>query len=55
MRRLTKRQMILRRRSGAATIPFDADVLAALKATGKGWQTRVNDAMRDWVKAHPQG
>jgi uncharacterized protein (DUF4415 family) len=35
------------------TIRFDADVLAALKATGKGWQTRVNDAMRNWVKRHP--
>ncbi len=34
----------------ATTIRFDADVLAALKATGKGWQTRVNDAMREWVK-----
>jgi uncharacterized protein (DUF4415 family) len=34
------------------TIRFDPDVLAALKATGKGWQTRVNDAMREWVKAH---
>ncbi len=33
------------------TIRFDADVLAALKATGRGWQTRVNDAMREWVKA----
>ena len=32
------------------TIRFDADVLAALKATGQGWQTRVNDAMREWVK-----
>lgn len=28
------------------TIRFDADVLAALKATGPGWQTRVNAAMR---------
>jgi uncharacterized protein (DUF4415 family) len=34
------------------TIRFDADVLAELKATGKGWQTRVNDAMRDWLKNH---
>lgn len=34
------------------TIRFDADVLAALKATGKGWQTRVNEAMREWVKSH---
>jgi len=35
------------------TIRFDADVLAALKASGKGWQTRVNQAMREWLKAHP--
>lgn len=35
------------------TIRLDADVLAALKATGRGWQTRVNEAMREWVKSHP--
>ena len=35
------------------TIRFDADVLAALKASGKGWQTRVNEAMREWVSKHP--
>jgi len=33
-------------------IRFDRDVLAALRATGPGWQTRVNDAMREWVKAN---
>lgn len=36
----------------ATTIRFDADVLAALKASGKGWQTRVNDAMREWLRTH---
>ena len=34
------------------TIRFDADVLASLKASGKGWQTRVNEAVRDWLKNH---
>jgi uncharacterized protein (DUF4415 family) len=34
------------------TIRFDADVLAALKATGKGWQTRVNAVMRQWIQDH---
>lgn len=33
----------------ATAIRFDADVLAGLRATGKGWQTRVNDAMREWL------
>jgi uncharacterized protein (DUF4415 family) len=36
------------------TIRFDADVLAALRATGQGWQTRVNDAMREWLRTHSQ-
>jgi uncharacterized protein (DUF4415 family) len=31
------------------TIRFDQDVLDALKASGRGWQTRVNDAIRDWL------
>jgi len=34
------------------TIRFDADVLAALKSSGRGWQTRVNEAVRDWLKLH---
>ncbi|WP_454458223.1 BrnA antitoxin family protein [Thauera phenylacetica] len=34
---------------------YAADVLAALKATGPGWQTRVNAAMREWVRSHPAG
>lgn len=34
------------------TIRFDADVLTGLKATGQGWQTRVNKAMREWLKKH---
>lgn len=32
------------------TIRFDADVLAALKASGKGWQTRVNALVRAWLE-----
>lgn len=33
-------------------IRLDADVVAAFKATGKGWQTRMNAALRDWLKSH---
>ncbi len=33
-------------------IRFDEDVLAGLRATGRGWQTRVNDVMREWLKTH---
>ena len=33
-------------------IRFDTDVLSALRASGKGWQTRVNEVMREWLKTH---
>jgi len=34
------------------TVRFDADVLAAFKGMGKGWQTRMNNALRDWLEAN---
>lgn len=36
----------------STTIRFDADILAAFKAHGDGWQTRMNDALSDWLKSH---
>ena len=33
-------------------IRLDADIVVAFKTTGKGWQTRMNDALRDWLKSH---
>ena len=35
----------------STTIRLDADVLEALKATGKGWQTRLNDLIRADIQA----
>lgn len=35
----------------ATNIRFDPDVLAALKATGRGWQTRVNELLRADIEA----
>lgn len=35
------------------TLRLDADVLDALRATGSKWQTRANDALRDWISRHP--
>ena len=31
-------------------IRLDADVLKAFKTTGPGWQTRINQALREWLK-----
>ena len=35
------------------TIRLSAAVMAAFKASGKGWQTRVDDALKHWLKTHP--
>jgi len=37
----------------AVTVRYDADVLRAFKATGKGWQTRMNSALREWLRKQP--
>ena len=36
----------------ALTMRYDAEVVEAFKATGKGWQTRMNAALRDWLTTH---
>jgi uncharacterized protein (DUF4415 family) len=34
------------------TLRLDAEILEQFRATGNGWQTRINDALRDWAKHH---
>ena len=34
-------------------IRLDADLVSTFKATGKGWQTRVNAALREYIAEHP--
>ncbi|BAO80173.1 uncharacterized protein conserved in bacteria [Serpentinimonas raichei] len=36
----------------ALTVRYDAEVIEAFKGTGQGWQTRMNDALKDWLKTH---
>lgn len=36
----------------AVNLRLAPEILEAFRATGKGWQTRINDALRDWLKEH---
>jgi uncharacterized protein (DUF4415 family) len=36
----------------STTIRFDADVLEAFRAMGKGWQSKMNAVLRDYVEKH---
>jgi len=35
----------------STTIRFDAEILDAFKAAGDGWQTRMNDALKEWLRS----
>lgn len=58
---LMRKEMVKRRAgrpvgSGSkeqVAIRFDQDVLAAFRAQGPGWQTRMNAALREWLAQHP--
>jgi uncharacterized protein (DUF4415 family) len=34
------------------TLRLDADVIDGMRATGPGWQVRVNDTLRRWLQRH---
>ena len=34
------------------TLRVDNEVLEQFKAAGPGWQTRINDVLREWAKRH---
>ncbi|CAB3922008.1 BrnA antitoxin family protein [Achromobacter mucicolens] len=34
------------------TIRLSPDVVEAFKASGTGWQTRIDTALKDWLKTH---
>jgi uncharacterized protein (DUF4415 family) len=33
-------------------IRFDREIVESFRATGKGWQTRMNAALKEWLKDH---
>jgi len=37
----------------AVTIRYDAEIIATFRATGPGWQTRMNSALREWLAMRP--
>jgi uncharacterized protein (DUF4415 family) len=39
----------------STTVRFDSDVIEAFRASGRGWQTRMNEALKEWLKEHAAG
>ena len=36
----------------STTIRFDTDVVEKFRARGRGWQSQMNAALREWLQAH---
>ncbi|WP_428852247.1 BrnA antitoxin family protein [Imbroritus primus] len=36
----------------SVTIRFDSEIVEAFRMSGDGWQTRMNNALRDWLRTH---
>ncbi len=36
----------------STTIRLSPEVMAAFKATGAGWQTRIDAALKEWLRTH---
>ena len=34
------------------TLRLDVEVLEKFRASGDGWQTRINEALKSWVQTH---
>ena len=38
----------------STTIRLSPEVIAAFKSAGDGWQTRIDSALKDWLRTHSQ-
>ena len=37
----------------AITLRYSPEVVEYFKETGRGWQIRMDDALKEWIKKHP--
>lgn len=38
----------------AVTLRYSPEVVKYFKSTGKGWQIRMDNALKEWIKKHPR-
>jgi uncharacterized protein (DUF4415 family) len=36
----------------AVTVRYSPEVLTSFRASGKGWQARMNNALKEWLQTH---
>ena len=43
------------RRKVLLSVRYSPEVVEYFRATGSGWQTRMDDALKEWLKEHAAG
>lgn len=38
----------------AVTLSYSPEVVKYFKATGRGWQSRMDEALKEWITVHPR-
>ncbi len=38
----------------AVTMRYSQEVINYFKSTGEGWQTRMDEALKEWIMQHPR-
>jgi len=38
----------------SVTLRYSPEVVEYFKTTGEGWQTRMDEALKEWIKKHPK-
>lgn len=38
----------------AVTLRYSPEVVNYFKSTGEGWQSRMDNILKEWIKRHPQ-
>lgn len=41
-------------RKAQLTVRYSPEVVAYFRATGKGWQARMDAALKEWIAQHPE-
>lgn len=42
-----------RHRKVLLSVRYSPEVVEYFRATGEGWQARMDEALKEWIKAHP--
>lgn len=52
MLKLKRGRPVADKRKELVSVRYDPEVLEAFRASGPGWQARLNAALADWLKTH---